>query len=116
MVFGVMTYMQPELIDSGPPVEMQFDQDHTIKAHDLLLRHNTSETLVPTTLEHSVILTSTSEEPAEGGADWVLYLSIIIGVIEVVARLLPNSNVTGLLGLLINLLKEISDFLNRGDP
>lgn len=45
----------------------------------------------------------------------VLIIGIVITVVEIVARAVPNPKITGLIGLAVNLLKNISDYLNRGD-
>ena len=53
----------------------------------------------------------------DGGTDetnWaVIVISALVLVAEVVARAIPNPKVTGIIGLVINLLKNVSDYLNR---
>ena len=44
----------------------------------------------------------------------VVIIGIVITIIEIVMRTIPNTKVTGIIGLVINLLKSISDYLNRG--
>ena len=44
----------------------------------------------------------------------VVIIGIVITIIEIVMRTIPNIKVTGIIGLVINLLKSISDYLNRG--
>jgi len=44
----------------------------------------------------------------------VVIIGAIIIVVEVIARSIDNPKVTGLVGLAVNLLKNISDYLNRG--
>ncbi len=53
------------------------------------------------------------EAPVEE-TNWVLIIIAgVIAVIEIIGRAIPNKNVTGILGLIINLLKQISDYLNN---
>ena len=50
-----------------------------------------------------------------GDTNWpVTIIGIIIVVVEIVARSIDNPKVTGVIGLVINVLKNISDYLNRG--
>ena len=54
------------------------------------------------------------EVPAEStGVDWVVIIGVAVGVIEIVARAIPNPKWTGLIGLLINVLKDVSEWLNN---
>ncbi len=43
----------------------------------------------------------------------VVIIGIVITIIEIVMRTIPNQKFTGIIGLVINLLKNISDYLNR---
>ncbi len=42
------------------------------------------------------------------------WIGLIVGIIEVVARAVPDEKVKGLLGYVVDLLKFVSDYLNRG--
>ena len=53
----------------------------------------------------------------DGGVDeinWPVWIiGIIVTVAEVVLRTIPNPKITGIIGLVINILKVISDYLNN---
>ena len=43
----------------------------------------------------------------------IYWIGLIIVVSEAVLRLIPDKNWTGLIGVIINLLKVVSDYFNR---
>lgn len=54
--------------------------------------------------------------PAEEVPLAVIIIGVIVAGAEVVLRLIPKKSWTGILGLIINVLKMASDWLNREDP
>ena len=45
--------------------------------------------------------------------DIVFWITLVVGIVEVVARVIPDAKVKGILGYVIDLLKLVSDYLNR---
>ena len=46
--------------------------------------------------------------------DLELWIVLVVGIVEVVARVVPDEKVKGILGYVVDLLKFGSDYLNRG--
>jgi hypothetical protein len=44
----------------------------------------------------------------------IFWIGLAIGIIEIAARAIPDKKYTGILGHIINGLKFVSDYLNRG--
>ena len=44
----------------------------------------------------------------------IFWIGLAIGIIEIAARAIPNKKYIGILGHIINGLKFVSDYLNRG--
>ena len=54
--------------------------------------------------------------PAEPGpfkVTWYLVIGIVVGVYEVIVRLIPSVGQNGIIGKIIDILKWLSDFLNN---
>ncbi|MHA2182224.1 MAG: hypothetical protein ACXAAH_12465 [Promethearchaeota archaeon] len=52
-------------------------------------------------------------EPTEPTNWVVIIIGAVIAVIEIIMRAIPNPKTTGIIGLIINLLKQVSDYLNN---
>jgi hypothetical protein len=60
-----------------------------------------------------LIVVAQDAEPEPVGI-WATVIAVLLILQEVAGRLWPNKNYNGLVGIIINLLKWISDALNRG--
>lgn len=54
------------------------------------------------------------DPPAVDDTNWiVVIIGAVIAVAEIVARSVPKESVKGLIGLVIDILKNVSDYLNN---
>ena len=60
-----------------------------------------------------VMLLAQDGEPGEPVDIWVTVIAVLVILQEVVLRIWPNKNYNGLIGIIVNAIKWISDFLNR---
>ena len=44
----------------------------------------------------------------------LFWIGLIIAISEPIFRLIPNKKYNGLIGVIIDVLKKLSDYLNRG--
>ena len=45
---------------------------------------------------------------------YLFWIGLIIAISEPILRLIPNKKYNGLIGMIIDVLKKLSDHLNRG--
>ena len=44
----------------------------------------------------------------------IFWIGLAIGIIEIIARAIPNKKYNGIIGYIVDGLKYVSDYLNRG--
>lgn len=52
-------------------------------------------------------------EPVPFKITWYLVIAFVVGIYEVIVRLIPSIGQNGIIGKIIDILKWLSDFLNN---